>query len=81
MSEVAETAETILKRSETGGYVIQEPAEIPRLDPLTFILLLPFLPLYFLAVLLQSLAPQRRIRITRIEKLPEGGYEIIEVER
>jgi hypothetical protein len=79
MSEVAETAERILNRSETGGYVIQEPAEIPRLDPLTFILLLPFLPLYFLAVLFQS--SQRRIRITRIEKLPEGGYEIIEVER
>jgi hypothetical protein len=77
---VAEVAERILRRTSNGGYVIEEPAEIFRLDPLTFILLLPFLPLYILANIFFSSAQSRRVRVTRIERLPEGGYEIIEVE-
>ena len=75
--EVAEVAERIIKRSG-GGYVIREPAT-PRLDPLAFLLILPFLPLYILALAFTSMN-SRRIRVTRIERTQSGGYEILEVE-
>jgi hypothetical protein len=78
--DVMSEADEIILKNE-GGYLIQEPTETPRLDPITFILLLPFLPLYFLSIIFQSTFQPRRIRITRIEKLPDGGYEIIEVEK
>ena len=77
--DVARRANRIL--SEKPVYVVEErPSQTTQtLDLLTLILLMPFLPLIVLLRFLQ-IQPRRRIAVTRIEKLPNGGYEIIEYE-
>lgn len=81
--ELAERATRLLEQPKS--IIIEEPTPLqqswPRLDPLTFILLLPFLPFYLLFTLLSQTQSQRRVAVTRIEKLPGGGYEIMEYER
>jgi len=52
--------------------------ELLPLDPLTLILLLPFLPLYLLLISLTQ--PRKRVAVTEIEKTP-AGWRIIEYER
>jgi len=78
--ELSDRAERLQRTA--SGYIIEQPSapKLPYLDPLTFILILPFLPLYLLFVFMQSIGGSR-ITITRIEKLPGGGYEIIEYTR
>jgi hypothetical protein len=86
-----------LDKESNSSIIIQEPATIDTVadpftsnisNPIAFILLLPFLPLYMLAKLFQQMnstaattATRRGIRVTRINRLPDGGYEIIEIER
>lgn len=68
-----------------SGYVVEEPVyEVPRLDPILVLVLLPFLPLVLLAQYLYSMQsiyarPRRRILITEIERT-STGYRILEYE-
>jgi len=80
--DVAERARRLLEE-KPSRIVIEEPtpqAE-PTLDPILFLLILPFLPLYLLYMaFLTTAQPRRRITITEIERTPTG-YRILEIER
>ena len=84
MSELSEQARRLLE-GEPIVERIETPVEAqPSLfrDPLTFILMLPFLPFYLLAMILSSTqTSQRRIAVTEIERTPGGGWKIFEYER
>ena len=74
-----EYARKILYGEEPKKIVVEEPApSFPSLDPLTFILLLPFLPLYLLFQMFSQSRP--RLTITEIERTPTG-YRILEYSR
>lgn len=93
MSEIEEIdlstrAETLLtKRNNSTRYIIEEPTSarpsMPLgMDPLTFILMLPFLPFYLIFNAIGGgSATQRRLAVTEIEKTPTGGWKIFEYER
>lgn len=81
MSDIAERATRLL---DTGNrMVIQEPLRQFQGvgDPLTFLLMLPFLPFFLIFQAIQGGGGTRRTAITEIERTTGGGWRIFEYER
>ncbi len=75
--DISERARRILESS--NRVVFEEPIRYRELvDPITFIIMLPFLPLYIIYMVFTH--GRRRLAVTEIERTPTG-WRILEYER